>query len=344
MSLKQVQKSGSSGDVRSIDVVTLRAPGAKPVNKNFLLFGEHSRELISAESGLHFVKALCGEIPSFAADAQRILEDNEFQIVVNGNPASRRKVEEGDYCLRTNPNGVDLNRNWDEKWQASAVLDAEDTNPGPSPFSEPETRVFKELVEDYQPTMFLTIHSGTKGMYMPWAYDMGHLASRNEPQMMEILKEIDSEHCECPFGAAGREVGYSCPGTCLDWVYDKLKTPYAFAFEIYTGAEEAMMLRQRWQEKINEDGAASLLQRSHLGHAKFRSFFEEHPSSFVQLRSQHRHDWVRPAQECFEQFNPGNEKEFKEVLDNWSAAYLAVAAKVTTRLKSATVTPSNATY
>eukprot|EP00401_Gymnodinium_catenatum_P022427 CAMPEP_0117591696 /NCGR_PEP_ID=MMETSP0784-20121206/71679_1 /TAXON_ID=39447 /ORGANISM="" /LENGTH=86 /DNA_ID=CAMNT_0005393453 /DNA_START=9 /DNA_END=265 /DNA_ORIENTATION=+ len=86
-------------------------------------------------------------------------------------------------------------------------MDPADTNPGPKPFSEPETRTFKELVQNFKPTTFLTVHSGTKGMYMPWAYDMEHLANRNEPEMMDILTKLDQDHCECPFGAAGREVG-----------------------------------------------------------------------------------------------------------------------------------------
>merc|ERR1719486_379580 len=131
-----------AADTRSIDVVTIKAPGSTPVNKNFLLFGEHARELISPESGLHFVKSLCGE-NGFKERAAKILQDSEFQIVVNGNPESRKHVETGDYCLRVNPNGVDLNRNWDEEWNNDGFGD---TYPGTSAFSEPETRLFKELV------------------------------------------------------------------------------------------------------------------------------------------------------------------------------------------------------
>merc|ERR1719188_778744 len=143
---------------RTIDVVTVRKPGVSPTNKNFLLFGEHARELISPESGLHLVKSLCGQT-GLSAEAQEVLKDSEFQIIVNGNPQSRKRVESGEYCLRVNPDGVDLNRNWDEKWQPGAVFEPKDTNPGPSPFSEPETQIFKQLVEDYKPTTFLTIHS-----------------------------------------------------------------------------------------------------------------------------------------------------------------------------------------
>merc|ERR1719217_1819002 len=142
----------------NIDVVSVKAPGTSPINKNFLLFGEHARELISPESGLHFIKTLCGET-DLKEKAERVLKDSEFQIVVNGNPHSRKKVEQGDFCLRVNENGVDLNRNWDEKWETSPVMNPQDTNPGPAPFSEPETQVFKRLVTEYNPTTFLTVHS-----------------------------------------------------------------------------------------------------------------------------------------------------------------------------------------
>merc|ERR1719450_500762 len=67
-----------NADDRSIDVVTIKAPNSKPVNKNFLLFGEHARELISPESGLHFIKTLCGEVGDKDRSAS-ILQDSEFQ-------------------------------------------------------------------------------------------------------------------------------------------------------------------------------------------------------------------------------------------------------------------------
>jgi len=335
MTLRTERGSAENGREATIDVVTISSSSGAPVNKNFLLFGEHSRELISPESGLHFVRSLCGET-DLGPRAKEVLKENEFQIVVNGNPGSRKKVEQGDFCLRVNPAGVDLNRNWDEEWQAGAVLNAKDTNPGPRPFSEPETRAFKKLVQDFRPTTFLTIHSGTKGMYMPWAYDMEHLAGRNQQEMMEILKALDKDHCECPFGAAGREVGYSCPGTCLDWVYDRLQTPYAFAFEIYTNPILSDMLKERWQEKMHSEAASFFQLHDNLGHEHFRDIFKDFPSSFVQLnrtRSSNDHFGMEDA-DCFAQFNPSSKEEYESVIDNWSAAYLDMAELVAKRLSA----------
>jgi hypothetical protein len=68
-----------------------------------------------------------------------MLAVSDFVVVVNANPESRKKVEEGDYCLRTNEHGVDINRNWSFEW---APMDCErevEVCPGPSPFSEVET-------------------------------------------------------------------------------------------------------------------------------------------------------------------------------------------------------------
>lgn len=40
-----------------------------------------------------------------------------------------------------------------------------DTNSGDEPFSEIETQLFRDAVADLSPHIFLTVHSGTYGMY-----------------------------------------------------------------------------------------------------------------------------------------------------------------------------------
>jgi len=335
MSLHTEHLTGEAGRTAAVDVVSIRAPDSKPTNRVFLLFGEHAREFISPESGLHFVRTLCGQQNSLADTAAHILRDSEFMIVVNGNPRSRAKAEQGDFCLRTDPDGVDLNRNWDEKWMEHDSMD-ESTNPGPQPFSEPETQIFKDLVSKFNPTTFLTVHSGTKGMYMPWAYDMKHQAVRNRDSMMQVLASLDQNHCQCPFGAAGAEVGYPCPGTCLDWVYDKLETPFTFAFEIYVNPDMEPRLTQRWQRKIAANEGLLHQANNTLAHPYFKDFFQEYPSSFIQLSSgAHRHR-VRAddaAAECFANFNPATEEVYNSVVDNWSQAYLQLADMVASKLK-----------
>jgi len=314
-----------------IDLVRVKKPSSNPVNKVFILFGEHSRELISPESGLRLLEVICGKHAlTGELSVSSILEDSEFQLVINGNPKSRHLVEGGDYCLRTNPQGVDLNRNWDAKWTANRHDDNEEYS-GPNPFSEPETRIFRTLVEKYQPTTFLTVHSGTRGMYTPYAYDRNHSADFNAPLMLEVLKSLDKDHCQCPFGAAGKEVGYPCPGTCLDWVYDKLRTPYVFAFEIYTSPAADSELTRRWDEKMNAGGTQLLQSGSHLGHSHFAEIFDEFSSDFVQRRSskQARND----GDHCFKLFNPNSELSYNKTVQNWAVAYLEMASMISKDLK-----------
>jgi len=320
--LSTVNESGVS-----LDIVKVSSASSTPRNKVFAIFGEHSRELIGPETGLQLLEELCRADKSEQAKAA--LKDSEFALLLNGNPRSRRKVEGGDYCVRTNPDGVDLNRNWDEAWQKESSVHGQDSNPGPKPFSEPETRLIRAAVSEYDPTTFLTVHSGTLGLYMPWAYDMSHLADRNQQQMMSVLKSLDEKHCKCPFGAAGKEVGYSCPGTSLDWVYDKLKTPYSFAFEIFVASDRMESLRERWHR--HSDHAVALLQAGHhLASPHTKHIFEAHPSDFVQL-SANLTD--RSDRDCFGMYNPSNEELYRSTVTNWVTAYMEMAAQVADSLE-----------
>jgi len=316
----------------NIDIASLKKEGSSPVNKMYFLFGEHARELISPESGIYFLRSLCGETDT-SEYLNGVLDDTEFRVVLNGNPHSRRKVEDGDFCLRVNENGVDLNRNWDEKWEPSPEFSPADTNPGSAPFSEPETQIFRNDVTNTRPTSFVTIHSGTLGMYMPWAYDMEHLAQRNNKAMMSMLRDLDEEYCQCPFGAAGREVGYSCPGTCLDYVYDELNTSYAFAFEIYVGQDYRDDLKSRWQEKMRETESTSFVQ---LAHEDYHHIFHQHQSDFVQLQSKtvRRDHSLRDPDDCLSQFNPTDDASYRQTIDNWARVYGDLARRIAADIKS----------
>ncbi|PHJ26069.1 zinc carboxypeptidase superfamily protein, partial [Cystoisospora suis] len=107
----------SIGNGHTVDIVQLSRVENAP-HRFFMLAGEHARELISAESALHFLQVLCGKEGKLRDKANKVLQHTQFRVVVNGNPVSREKVENGDFCLRVNENHVDLNRNWSGKWSA----------------------------------------------------------------------------------------------------------------------------------------------------------------------------------------------------------------------------------
>lgn len=85
---------------------------------------------------MHFLQDLCNDRSE--KKNQQILENFELRVILNANPLSRQKVEKGEYCLRENEHGVDLNRNYDAHWE-KIQDDVRQISSGPYPFSEPET-------------------------------------------------------------------------------------------------------------------------------------------------------------------------------------------------------------
>ena len=70
-------------------------------------------------------------------------------------------------------------------------------------------------------------------MGMPHAYDY-EIAEHNADEMLDVLEGLRDEHCEdCEVGPIGRDLGYTCPGNCMDYAFEVQDVPYAFALEIY---------------------------------------------------------------------------------------------------------------
>lgn len=292
----------SCGTGCEIQVVELGNESA--TEKYFLLFGEHARELISPEVGLGLIQRLCGgETKNSHNHVLRdVLRTTRFRIIPNGNPVSRVHVERGEYCLRANGNGVDLNRNWPVHWEKNVASESDQLNPGPFPLSEGETKVFQKEIGSFYPNIFASVHSGTLGMYMPWAFDESANESgiRNIRKMKAVVDELDKKYCQCPSGAAAREVGYNSPGSSLDWVHSYTKSDYSFAFEIFTGI-----------------GLEDLRDRYNQQQLRGKVFTE----SFLEIESEK----AFANANCFLQFNPETQEQFNQVIDNWTDALIELA-------------------
>lgn len=187
--------------------------------KVLLDFGEHGRELISAEVGLGFMKALCDDAymeqvlaPYGLYDGARdILDRFEFTIVPMENENGRAKVEKGDLCERKNGRGVDPNRNWGVDWGVKeADYDPKEEFPGKKAFSEPEVRVMKRLVEQVQPDVFINVHSGMEALFVPYDHKKSIPYGKSINATLDILKELNTKFCKgnCSIGSGGATVGY----------------------------------------------------------------------------------------------------------------------------------------
>ena len=66
---------------------------------------------------------------------------------------------------RFNANDVDLNRNFDCKWQADAIWRDYTVNAGTEAFSEPESRAIRDYLARVSPKAVVFIHSVGNGVY-----------------------------------------------------------------------------------------------------------------------------------------------------------------------------------
>jgi len=362
MTIEQKTAGSNAGNASvALDVISLRSRGDAPSLlqqkhsslrkagsrfgpdqlKAMLVFGEHARELISAESGLHFVKALCesqGQNASsflqedVQAAAAAVLGFSELKVVVNANPLGRAKVESGDFCWRTNEDAVDLNRNWGEHFDPMPEQAHQETNPGPSGFSEPETKILRDVATDFEPTLFLTVHSGALLLGTPHGYSKSTPSESEEKKMLEVLSPISEKYCDCPYGSLAELVGYEAPGNAIDYVFDDLHAPYSFTWEIY--ANQELMDYYHWirksQKKESIDTAAKGPDpMDQLAYA-FGAEDGQKTASLIQetvaLKAKQMTETVE--KNCFGSFNPSSEGEYEEVLRKWNSAYVELLQNV----------------
>jgi len=273
------------GDAMEQDADDL-ATSAKDFRPTIMLvFGEHPRELISVESGLDLAQTLC----SGGQDSKAALERANYRLVVNANPESRAHVEAGDYCLRDNPNGVDLNRNFAKGWSSEIYGDPQ-AQPGSKPFSEMGSATIRDLLSDGDTSVYVSVHSG--GEFMLFPYGHGNVAT-GEPtpdveRLTSVLKPLSDRYCNsCQVGSISQLLGYSAFGNDADYAFAN-GVPLSFTFEIF--------------------GSVS------LPHGNSASTGSGTPSSDGQKVDEDAH--------CFKDFNPQGKEEYDDVLRRWTSAYL----------------------
>ncbi|XP_035551277.1 carboxypeptidase A6-like [Juglans regia] len=240
-------KSRNKGYRAEISVVTYCRGGGEYDDRSMfrilLSFGQHGRELITSELAYRILSILSEEqfLPNMdPASLNSTLDKLVIKVVPMENLNGRRLVEAGDLCERKNGRGVDLNRNWSVDWgKKEKDYDPYEENPGTAPFSEPETQIMRKLALSFDPHVWINVHSGMEALFMP--YDHKNTTPDGPPshQMKLLLEELNYLHCQkrCMIGSGGGSVGYLAHGTATDFMYDVVKVPMAFTFEIYGDRE-----------------------------------------------------------------------------------------------------------
>ncbi len=85
----------------------------------------------------------------FTDNPDEVPDNVTLYIIPNANPDTPNFP--GDRRGRLNANNVDINRNWDCRWQPDAVLNGEPVSGGTAVFSEPETITLRDFIQAQSP-------------------------------------------------------------------------------------------------------------------------------------------------------------------------------------------------
>ncbi len=178
---------------RVMHVLRIHADGSDR-NGALLAAGHHARELINPDALVGLAYKLCwayrnnigitlGSTQWSADYIRTLVEGLDIFILPLLNPDGREYVRLYDQWWRKNRSfnadgsrGTDLNRNYDFLWQWSigmtSSVPSSETYRGSAPFSEPETRNVRWLLDTYPNiTGFVDVHSYSELVLYPWGDD-----------------------------------------------------------------------------------------------------------------------------------------------------------------------------
>eukprot|EP01023_Acetabularia_acetabulum_P033173 TRINITY_DN31051_c0_g2_i1.p1 TRINITY_DN31051_c0_g2~~TRINITY_DN31051_c0_g2_i1.p1 ORF type:complete len:461 (-),score=54.11 TRINITY_DN31051_c0_g2_i1:1199-2581(-) len=214
-----------------------------------LNYGQHGREIITCEAALYLLDMLVDldrmrdsvKNRQNGEQIEALLDNTVFKVIPMENVNGRKKVEGGEWCLRKNGRGVDTNRNWDINFgKKEKDYDPYEEHPGKNAFSEPETQIIKRVVKEFEPHVWINVHSGTYALFMPYDHIASIPNATGSAEQMQMIKQLNEIACgsKCSIGSGGQAVGYLAHGTATDYVYEKMNVPLSFTWEIY-GNEKA---------------------------------------------------------------------------------------------------------
>ncbi|CAG9133893.1 unnamed protein product [Plutella xylostella] len=174
---------GTSFEGRPINYLRISTTNFQDPNKPVVFVQSllHSREWIGQAATLYAIEKLV--VNNTDSD---LINDIDWIILPTANPDGYiyshnsdrfwRKNRKTGFLIDNRCAGVDLNRNYDYAWGTeSSDAVCEDTFHGSGPFSEPETAVTKNILDEHKDRieMFLDIHS--YGSYVLYPYGTGEL-------------------------------------------------------------------------------------------------------------------------------------------------------------------------
>lgn len=212
-----------------------------------LLVGcHHAREWISVEVPLLIARRLLEQSGAGGREAA-VVRGAEVWVVPMLNPDGHVYSVETERLWRKNRRnngngtwGVDLNRNYGYMWghddEGSSPNPGSGTYRGPSPFSEPETRLVRDLMNTGRPfSAVISYHNFSQLVLHPWGYTPQPTADADyfdwlASSMAAMITEVHG----VPYQGGGSDLLYGTNGDSDDWVYGTFRIP-TFTIELRPG-------------------------------------------------------------------------------------------------------------
>lgn len=198
-----------------------------------MIGGLHAREVANPELLLRWAEQ---QLTGYGrdADATALLDTRRVTIVPDANPDGHARVVAGlrsgdlDAAMqRKSSTGVDLNRNFDHRWNAHGAVPPDDiAYAGPSPASEPEVQALQRMLTDDPPNLAVDWHSHGGLVLTPEAAEASPDTARNHAAIAARLAAING------YKPTASTSLYPASGTAIDFVVGRLGRP---AVAIETG-------------------------------------------------------------------------------------------------------------
>ncbi|XP_052872398.1 zinc carboxypeptidase-like [Anopheles cruzii] len=211
----------------------------------------HAREWISAATVTWVLNEL---LTSEDPTVRDIAENYDWHIVPVANPDGYAYTHSTNRLWRKTRSqqnvlcyGADPNRNWDFMFNqgGTSPIACTDTWPGPSPFSEIETRTLSQYIGGIPNlSTYLDFHSSGQLLMVPYGHTREPLDNYDE--LMDIgrkaIAKLQERHGSVYQVGNIAEIIYIASGSSLDWVKGTLRTPLTFAYELRDTGEYGFLL------------------------------------------------------------------------------------------------------
>lgn len=211
----------------------------------------HAREWLGCASEFYIInKFLTTEQSN--PDISNVLNKFDWWFVPVANPdgyeytftnyrywRKTRKPNIGSSCI-----GTDMNRNFDAHWSEPGASGSpcSDTYYGDIPFSEPESLILAQLMEQLKPKMYINIHTYSQLILTPWGY-----TSRKPPTYTEIMRVANiGRNTLIATGGQQWTAGntydtiYPASGLSIDYAYDTAGVAYSWTIELRPGPNSGL--------------------------------------------------------------------------------------------------------